>query len=134
MTFERDLQNWVNRLRWKHFYSKPQITNKEFDENVMKLERKLVKKTEVQNAPKSKSNALELFIDLVSQGAHEYKSKRKHTVPDNLEPEARKALNELKNLYKNKDIVVRLFDKGVGFFLLHKEEYVDRNHRPIQDL
>ena len=54
------------------------------DENVKKLERNLIKNKKVQEAPKSKSAALELFIELVSRDAHYHKSNRKHNLPGNL--------------------------------------------------
>ena len=137
--FERDLQNWINRLRWRQHYGKnrnadnPSQQNNQTDEQVNNMERKLVKKTEVHTAPKSSSHALELFIELVSKEAHSHQPNRKRTIPDNLPPEGRKALNELKNLYKNKDIVIRPFDKGVGFFLLNKEEYIQRTLQALSD-
>ena len=97
------------------------------------MERNLVKKMNVHTAPKSTSHALELFIELVSNDAHNHKPNRKQTIPDNLEPEARKALKELRNLYKDKDIVIRPFDKGVGFFLMKKEEYIERTLQALSD-
>ena len=87
----------------------------------------------MQNAPKTTSHALELFIERVTKEAHDYKPNRNRTVPDNLPQEARKALNELKHLHKNKDIIIRPFDKGVGFFLIQKEEYIQRTLQALSD-
>ena len=132
--FERDLQNWINRLRWKSHYANKTTTNDEpKNEQINKMERKLVKKQDVNTAPKSKSNALELFIELVAKDAHDYKPNRKRTIPDNLTTEARTALKELRNLHKDKDIVIRPFGKGVGFFLITKEDYIQRTLQALSD-
>ena len=97
------------------------------------MERQLVKKKEVHAAPKSKSNALELFIELITKDAHAYKPNRTRTIPDNIPKEARTALKELRSLYKDKDIVIRPFDKGVGFFLIKKEDYIQRTLLALSD-
>ena len=137
--FEKDLQNWINRLRWRYYYgNKKNATNtnqqpNETDEQVNNMERTLIKKTDVHNAPKATSHALELFIERVTKDAHDYKPNRNRTIPDNLPQEARKALKELKNLHKNKDIIIRPFDKGVGFFLIKKEEYIQRTLQALSD-
>ena len=67
------------------------------------------------------------------QDAHKHKSSRKYNIPDNLEPEARNALKELINLYQDKNIVIRPFDKGVGFFLIYKQDYIDRTILLLSD-
>ena len=132
--FENDLFNWINRLRWKDFYSWKPNTDDKTDKDVQMLEMNLIKNKDVKNAPNSKSAALELFIQLVVHDAHEHKSNRKHNNPDNLQTEARNALKELKNLYQEKDIVIRPFDKGVGFFLIYKQDYVNKALELLSDI
>ena len=97
------------------------------------LEKSLIKKSEVRKAPVTKSAALELFIELVIQDAHEYKTNRMYNIPDNIAPGARKALNDLNKLYKEKDIIIRPFDKGTGFFILNKEDYIERTLRLLSN-
>ena len=84
-------------------------------------------------APPSKSHALELFIANVSREVHNTKSKFQRKVPDNLNKDCRQALNQLKNLYDEKDIIIRPFDKGTGFFLLQREDYIQRTLAHLSD-
>ena len=53
--------------------------------------------------------------------------------PDNLPEDCRKALNELKRLYKDNDIIIRPFDKGSGSFLLYRLEYITRTMKHLSD-
>ena len=50
-------------------------------------------------------------------------SKRKKVLPDNIPKESRESLNEMK-IWKNK--VIRPADKGSKFFIIDREDYINR--------
>ena len=52
-----------------------------------------------------------------------FKPKRQFVSPDNMPKGIRSALKEIKSW---KDIIIRPFDKGVGFFIMYEEEYLRR--------
>ena len=63
---------------------------------------------------------MDLFIQ---QKLLQTNNSRTSVLPDNLRKESRKALQDLK---KFKDVVIRPADKGSKFFILDREEYVQR--------
>ena len=87
----------------------------------------------IRKAPISRNHALELFIDNVTNDVKNFKQKFNHKAPDNLMPECRKALKELKFLYENENIIIRPFDKGVGFCLMTLEDYINRTMVHLSD-
>ena len=59
----------------------------------------------------------------VNNFSHSYK----HAIPTNLDKDTLNAISDMK---KWDDIVVRTFDKGSGFFVLNKEDYINRVRVP----
>ena len=75
-------------------------------------------------ASRTQNYAFELFIDNVNRDAHHAKQRVSHETPDNLLPQCRKAHKQLKNIYDDEEIIIKPFDKGTGFFFLHKDDYI----------
>ena len=71
----------------------------------------------------SKYPALELFISKVKEEILNHTSTRKTSNQSNLEKGTRDALEEMKRW---DDVVIRLFDKGTGFFILNKDDLIRR--------
>ena len=123
----------VNKLRWRHFFSKQENKSKDWSADIASLTKKLNQNKTTKKAPIAHSHALELFIEKVYKDAHDHKCKSKYKSPDNLTKECRTALNSLKKLYSEHDVIIRPFDKGTGFFLLNTEDYVDRTMVHLSD-
>lgn len=117
--FQEDLDAWTNTLRWKYFFGQQRGTD-ERSHDVIQLERCITTKKSTKKAPIASSHALELFIENVSADTKAAKCNYKFKSPDNLSNDCRKALNELKKLYEENDVIIRPFDKGTGFFLLYR--------------
>ena len=134
MKFNDDLKKWTNTLRnavnfdfrTKHFQNSATST----DESptlveVKKMERSIIKFPANNNldAKECKHPALELFINKVTEEIKSHTSTRKSSNPSNLDKSTQDALHEMKNW---QDIVIRLFDKGSGFFILNRDDYIRR--------
>ena len=97
VVFENDMNNWANKLRWKYYYEMKVVnTNEKVDEKVKRMEVALIKNKKIQPATKSKSATLEFFIHQIQQDVQKHASKRKYTIPDNLDNNTRNAWNKLK--------------------------------------
>ena len=116
--FENDLDNWTFSIRWAY-----KLRNIERDPNSW-LETSLVKNKVKTPILDSKCTALELYLELVRKDL--LKDKTKKYVHDNIHPDHRKALNEMKQWDKEKGIIVRPYDKGDGIFIDEKESYRTR--------
>ena len=138
MKFNDDVIKWINSLRRSvHFrYTVNQLSDsaengsdtaqKPLKTEVDLMERSLIKNTwkginlEVKEG---KCPALELFIKNVKQDIAKHSSSRRTTNPSNIDKKSIDALNEMRNW---KDTVIRMFDKGTGFFILNKDDYIRR--------
>ena len=87
------------------------------------MEKKLTEKQDTKQIRTSDNHCLELFINKVSNELLQTVSKTRNTLPDNLPAESRKALEDMK-LWK--DLIIRPADKGSKFFILDKEDYIQR--------
>ena len=131
--FQEDFDSWKNKLRYKYLFAQPHVTTGVKSNDVIQLEKCFTVRKSSKKAPISSSHALELFIENVAADTQAEKCKHKFKSPDNITNDCRKALNMLKNLYENEDIIIRPFDKGTGFFLLYREEYISRTLEHLSD-
>ena len=145
MKFNDDMIKWVNSLRRTvHFrYKVSQLTDstengssttlKTLKPEVDLMEKSLIKNTwkginlEVKEG---KCPALELFIKKVKQDITNHSSTRKTTNPSNID---RKSLDAIKDMRNWKDTVIRMFDKGTGYFILNKDDYIRRTMVELND-
>ena len=120
---EIDLEKWANKLRWAHYFaSKPNSdTTQSPSTNPHQLAEMSLLPPLNKSAPKSSSLSLELYISLVTKDLKNLKLNRKSF--DNLSPNLRSAL---KDLTSSDDLVIRLFDKGIGWFLTTPSGYVEK--------
>ena len=117
----QDISNWINKLRAVYCYSNLDMKNSNRDPSVVELERTIVKNNSNRVFKETYNHALELFITKVKSEALGATPKRKHCSPDNLTPGQRAALKDMASW---KDVIIRPFDKGTGFFLLDREDYI----------
>ena len=95
------------------------------------MERMLISNTSECKQIKSSNNpCLELYLNRIQHDLLQPPTKRLVQNPDNLTKECRKALQDMK---KWDNVVIRPFDKGTGFFILDKSEYVDRVKKHLND-
>ena len=136
----QDINNWATSLRMGYIYSKviPKNTSNEEIQEITLSQRIKKFEKELNILPKQNKNfqnignhALELFISKVKReiAAHPGNHQNKPT-PSNIDKETKDALNEMRNW---DDTVIRVFDKGTGFFILDKEDYVGRVENALGD-
>ena len=125
--FKLDLLQFVYRLRYAwHWFKNPKPQSSDINPNALAIkciEDKLIEKEETKPIQACNNHCLEFFIEQVSKELLQTNSRRTNTLPDNLPEESRKALKDMKNW---KDTVIRPADKGSKFFILDREEYVNR--------
>ena len=131
-TFEKDLEQWYSKLRYRVIF-KDQPRKEDLFFQQLAVEKKLTSLKGKKLASRTQNYALELFIDNVNRDAHHAKQRVRHKTPDNLLPQCRKALKQLENIYDDQEIIIRPFDKGTGFFLLHKDDYIQRALQHLND-
>ena len=137
MKFNDDVIKWINSLRRTvHFeltvkkleqenLAKKVVTTP-LQEDVALMERSIVKfdvKGSVSESKESKSPALELFLKKIKEDIKMHSSSRKTCNASNLDKKTLEALQEMRSW---NDIVIRLFDKGSGFFILDRKDYISR--------
>ena len=93
------------------------------DKRVTDMERCLFKTTSSRSFESCKNPALEAFIKCCRAEVDLHRPVQKYVSPDNIAAPIRSALKEVKRW---KDVVIRTFDKGVGFFLLGEDDYLQR--------
>ena len=136
--FKDDFELWKNKLRWAyHHENKPEPSDA--DNNTVQdgslqqshatlAEKDLIKSQKSRfTAPVNKNFALELFLHKLDVEIKN--TKEKSALGDNLSKEERKALNEMKSWT---DVVIRPYDKGVGFVVDDTESYKSRIMSEIQ--
>ena len=133
--FEKDLDNWISKLRYRNLFQSGafQQQRSKPSEDVLQLQKKMSINKHTKPAFATKCHALELFLKQVCEDARSHNSTYKYKSPDNLPQEVRQALKKLQNLYKSHKIVIRPFDKGVGWFLLHEDDYIARTLEHLSD-
>ena len=131
--FEKDLEKWISRLRYRFIFADNKNSFMQTTPAAYALHRKLILDKYTKPAPATKSHALELFIENVSRDARAAAHSYKYKAPDNLSKDCRKALNQLKKLYEEHQVIIRPFDKGTGFFLLGVDDYVNRTMVHLSD-
>ena len=121
--FENDLQSFFNKLRARVVFEKLQYKPTSKDGRASALERTLITKTSTQQFQSCQNSSVEAFISCIRAEVDMFKPKRKFVSPDNMSKNVRAALRDIRSW---KDIIIRPFDKGVGFFLMYEEEYLRR--------
>ena len=104
--------------------------NSQRDPKVLELEATVVKNYTNKIFKETYNHALELFISKVKTEALNSEPKRKYCNPDNLTPGQRAALKDMASW---KEAVIRPFDKGTGFFILDREDYIERVEVHLKD-
>ena len=139
MRFKDDIEKWTRSMRiayWDHknchIFNSNTTTNSQqpYHQDIKQMEKSIITTASSWNIPDSKCSALELFIKLVSKELLEYKCGRVKHNPSNIDKMTQKAITEMKNW---DDKVIRLFDKGSGFFILNREDYIDRTMKDLND-
>ena len=92
-------------------------------ERVTDMERCLFKAASSLTFESCKNSAHEAFIKCCRAEVDLHRPIQKYVSPDNIAAPIRSALKEVKRW---KDVVIRPFDKGVGFFLLGEDDYLQR--------
>ena len=128
--FENDLQTFFSKLRAKIIFDKLQYLPNSVDKRVTQLEMALIQKGKTKNFQSCQNLSVEAFISCIRAEIDMSKSKRKFVSPDNMPQGVRAALKEIKSW---KDVIIRPFDKGVGFFLMYEEEYLRRVNVHLQN-
>ena len=128
--FENDLQTFFSKLRAKVIFDKLQYQPNSVDKRVTELETALIPKGKTKNFQSCQNLSVEAFISCIRAEIDMSKSKRKFVSPDNMPQGVRTALKEIKSW---NDIIIRPFDKGVGFFLMYEEEYLRRVNVHLQN-
>ena len=90
----------------------------------------LIPKGKTKNFQACQNLSVEAFISFIRAEIDMSKSKRKFVSPDNMPQGVRGAFTEIKSW---KDIIIRPFDKVVGFFLMYEEEYLRRVNVHLQN-
>ena len=132
-----DVNSWANSLRMSFVLSRVVIPTqnveeheKTLDQKVKQMEKDLgIKTSKKKNFSNSGNHALELFISNVKKQISNHPRKPK-PAPRNVDKETTKAIQELKSW---DDAVIRLFDKGTGFFVLDKSDYINRVEAALKD-
>ena len=134
-----DVNWWANSLRMGYIYSrviKPAQIDEAQELSIDQLTKKMEKDLKMTQ-PKSKNftnsgnHALELFISNVKKQIANHPGKHiNRSTPKNIDKQTLEAITELKSW---DDTVIRLFDKGTGFFVLDKEDYISRVETALND-
>ena len=132
-----DVNSWASSLRMSFILSRVvnPTQNLEHQEKSLKqktkqMEKDLgIKSSNKKNFTNSGNHALELFISNVKKQLANYPTKPK-PAPKNVDKETMRAIKELKSW---DDVVIRLFDKGTGFFVLDKSDYINRVETALKD-
>ena len=112
---DNDIDRWASKLRWAHFFSR--VTPSNTPNHHRETEIALIPPSG-KEAPKSTSQALELYIQLTVK---ELKSNGLcNNSFDNMSPNHRQALKQLQSW---DDSVFRYFDKGTGWVIDTQENY-----------
>ena len=120
--FEQDINEWAYLLRWSYKFG---ITHNKQQKPSNHLDRTLVKKEHRTPIATSNCPALELYIELVKNDLLSDNNRSKK-VYDNLHPDHRKALENMKHWDKDKNLIIRPYDKGDGLFIDTKDNYKSR--------
>jgi len=121
--FENDLNTWFSKMRAKVVFDSFKCGPSKADKRVTDMERCLIKSEASRTFESCKNPALEAFIKCCRAEVDLHRPTQKYVSPDNIAAPIRSALKEVKGW---KDVVIRPFDKGVGFFLLGEEDYIQR--------
>ena len=119
--FKLDILQFAYRLRWTWYWfnnPKPQVESESSPKlsAIRSMEQTLIKTNETKQIRTTNNHCLELYIGTVTTELLQTNSKTKTTLPDNLPPESREALNKMKDW---KDVVIRRSaDKGSKYFIL----------------
>ncbi|KAL5258256.1 hypothetical protein ACHWQZ_G013033 [Mnemiopsis leidyi] len=106
-----------------------QIEEVTMNNRLKQMEKDLkIKPPTKKNYSNSGNHALELFISNVKKQIANHKGKT--MIPKNVDKETLEAIKELRSW---DDTVIRLFDKGTGFFVLDKAEYINRVEAALKD-
>ena len=132
-----DVNSWANSLRMGYVLSRviktipdEEAQEKTLDQHIKQMERDLkIKPSQKKNFLNSGNHALELFLSNVKKQIANHPGKTK-SIPKNVSKNTIQAINELSSW---NDTVIRLFDKGTGFFVLDKEEYIRRVEVALND-
>ena len=134
--FQEDYSLWKNTMRWAYYHNnKPAVevedpTNavlveeEEHQPKWAKAEDALINKTAKRSkymASTSKNPALELFFLKIDEDLKNCKEKK--SLGYNLTAEERTALKEMKQW---KDVIIRPYDKGIGFVVDDVKGYKER--------
>ena len=140
MQFNDDIKKWCTSLRSAYNMDRfnkakniQQIANVVEDpmlDSMKKLQKDLIKSEYRFEVAETKSHALELFLKKVIDDVNNHRSNRVKSNPSNIEKETRQAISDMKNW---DDKVIRLFDKGSGFFVLNKSDYIKRTMEELND-
>lgn len=138
---KEDLDKWARSLRLSLFWARNKNIPKEpstsndtlnhmIDSRIKEMEKALIASSNKQVINSSGNYALELFISRVKHQITNYKNNRNFCLPKNIDSETHEALSEMK---KWEDKVIRPFDKGTGFFILEKDDYIRRTEVHLND-
>ena len=94
------------------------------------MERTLIKSEETKQLRSTQNHCLELFIERITKDLLQTSTSTRSKLPDNLPPETRKALDEMR---KWKEVVIRPADKGSKYFFLDRSDYVKRVRDHLYD-
>ena len=121
--FQEDIRIWKNRLRWAVYHDlRKSESDNSTDDVTSPIELALIKPNKSKfNAPFSKNLALELFLENINIEIKHHQEKK--NLGDNLSTDERKALQDIRNWL---DMIVRPYDKGVGFVVDDVENYKTR--------
>ena len=134
-----DVNKWATSLRMGYIYSRipKKVQNDDAQEITLNQRVKQMEKDlkttppQVKNISNSGNHALELFINNVKKQIAEHPGKfTNKPAPKNVDRGTLSAIQEMKNW---NDTVIRVFDKGTGFFILDKQDYINRVETALSD-
>ena len=133
--FRLDLLQFAYRMRWGWYWHQnaPKTNTSGMSPKTLAIkaiEQKLVTRKETKAIQSCNNPCLELFIQQVTKELLQTNSNRTSVSPDNLPEESREALQDME---KWKDVVIRPADKGSKFFVLDREDYVQRTLVHLND-
>ena len=122
----KDFLKFKYKMRWRAKHGNQEV-NEYGDDSDVELFR-CFKLSSGNDAPRSDDQALELFLELVENDIfHPDLAKTKHR--SNLSVYERKELYSLQN---NKDLAVRIQDKGSRFVVVDTNEYTEKMENTFQ--
>ncbi len=141
MQFKDDVSTWISKLRTAYNMStmlkdvqalkpRPDVSNMSSD--IAKMESAIIpppQRNAAITVSETKGHALEMFISKINEEIRNFSSKRKVANPSNIDKKTQDAIKELKS-WKD-DVLIRVYDKGKGFFLLDKQYYINRTMQTI---